>query len=406
MFNFWGIFIMVIIMIPNIVCAILQRETFSNTWQNRLIEALEQGGRYGCMLFMVLKVSGGGFASTGARSACYLITFVLALAYCILYFVLWNKKSLFKALSLSGLPSLLFVVSALLSHSIYLLVAALVFAPCHIIISVKTYQEWVNGNGPLLDYVKEHKKEFDVLGVYSNEIRSFEYDGKKYIVKTPLFTGDRLSPFWAMMKSLFGFSFEMQYGAGRLESIYNSLEDNGLIPLAPFVIADDTCAVFEYVEGKSLDEELFPMTGDNAQRLGEFAGYVHNLENLPGSETLSKHTDFWHRLTMHVEDCMRKTGDYSEFLRYLRTMDFKPQKMVLMMGDLCADQFLYNDDNSLKCLVDLDAFVYGPVEWDLTFWKKFVSDWESFKKGYEKYGTMPEFEQWSPIFEKVMDMNK
>lgn len=77
----------------------------------------------------------------------------------------------------------------------------------------------------------------------------------------------------------------------------------------------------------------------------------------------------------------------------------------LMIADICADQFLYDEIDRIKYLVDFDACVTDPVEWDLTFWKKFVPDWENFKKGYEQFGEMPDFEEWSWYFETLMGTN-
>ena len=53
----------------------------------------------------------------------------------------------------------------------------------------------------------------------------------------------------------------------------------------------------------------------------------------------------------------------------------------LMNPDMCADQFfLYDENHRIKYLVDFDACVKGPVEWDLAFWKKFVPDWKISRK--------------------------
>ena len=74
------------------------------------------------------------------------------------------------------------------------------------------------------------------------------------------------------------------------------------------------------------------------------------------------------------------------------------------MLDMCADQFLFENENITSC-VDLDAYVIGPVEWELSFLKTQVEDWESFKEGYEAYQGMPAFEETSKLFYFLMALN-
>ena len=60
------------------------------------------------------------------------------------------------------------------------------------------------------------------------------------------------------------------------------------------------------------------------------------------------------------------------------------------MVDICADQFLFENETVTTC-IDLDGYVIGPVEWELSFLKTQIKDWDSFKSGYETYQPMPEF---------------
>ncbi|HKM35158.1 MAG TPA: hypothetical protein VJY54_10505 [Lachnospiraceae bacterium] len=46
-------------------------------------------------------------------------------------------NSVFRALALSVLPSLLFLFCGIMSRTILLIVAAVLFAPCHILLSYK-----------------------------------------------------------------------------------------------------------------------------------------------------------------------------------------------------------------------------------------------------------------------------
>ncbi len=141
--NLWGLLFVGILLIPNILFALRHREGFENAWHNRLVETLEQIGRFGCFIFMWLQVPGTcfGWPSDEAFALYLVLDAVLLLAYCVIWGICFNKSSLFRALALSILPSLLFLASGFLSRSILLILAALVFAPCHILLSYKNAKQ-------------------------------------------------------------------------------------------------------------------------------------------------------------------------------------------------------------------------------------------------------------------------
>ena len=137
--NLYGLSFMAIIMIPNIVYAIKCRDGFGNRWQNKTVETLEQIGRFGCFGFMVINIPGTWFGwwSDEAFAVYFIVDSVLVFAYCSLWIVLWKKNNLLRALALSIIPLVVFLFSALMSRSILLTVSALLFAPMHILISIK-----------------------------------------------------------------------------------------------------------------------------------------------------------------------------------------------------------------------------------------------------------------------------
>ena len=137
--NIFGLVFMVIIMIPNVIFALKCKDGFENRWENKLIEALEQIGRYGCLTFMVINIPKTWFGWTSDEAfALYLIVdAVLVTAYCVIWAVCFKKNSVFRALSLSIIPSVIFLFSGIMSRSVLLMISALIFAPCHILISYK-----------------------------------------------------------------------------------------------------------------------------------------------------------------------------------------------------------------------------------------------------------------------------
>ena len=136
-FNIYGLVMVAVIMIPNIIFALKCRDGFENRFKNRLVEALEQVGRFGCFGFMIFNIPGLclGWCSVGARTVYLIVDAVLVLLYCLIWIICFKKSSVFRALALSILPSVLFLFSGILMRSVPLTAAAVIFAPCHILIS-------------------------------------------------------------------------------------------------------------------------------------------------------------------------------------------------------------------------------------------------------------------------------
>ena len=126
--NFYGLAFMLVIMIPNIIFASINKDGFQNLWKNKFVEVLEQIGRMGCFGFMVFIIPRCGF------------NVVLLAAYCLIWIICFKRNSIFRALALSIIPSVIFLASGILSRYIPLIVAAVIFAPCHIAISYKNVE--------------------------------------------------------------------------------------------------------------------------------------------------------------------------------------------------------------------------------------------------------------------------
>ena len=136
-FNPFGLVFITIIMIPNIVFEIRCKDGVANNYKNKTVELVEQIGRFGCFGFMIFNVPGTwfGWASNESFALCLILDALLVALYCILWIVCWKKNGVFKALALSITPSVVFLFSGITSRSILLILAALLFAPSHILIS-------------------------------------------------------------------------------------------------------------------------------------------------------------------------------------------------------------------------------------------------------------------------------
>ena len=137
--NIFGLVFIAIIMIPNIVFAIKCKDGFENKWNDKSVEIVEQIGRFGCFGFMVINIPGTWFGwwSDNAFSIYLIVNMVLIILYCGIWMICFRKNTVFRALALSIIPSVIFLFSGIMSRSILLIIASLLFAPAHILISYK-----------------------------------------------------------------------------------------------------------------------------------------------------------------------------------------------------------------------------------------------------------------------------
>lgn len=135
--NAFGLVMVAVIMIPNILFAMKCKDGFVNKWNNKSVETVEQIGRFGCFGFMIINIPGTWFGwwSDEAFAVYLVVDAVLVTLYCVIWAVCFRKSNVFRALALSIIPSVLFLFSGIMSRSILLTIAAVLFAPSHILIS-------------------------------------------------------------------------------------------------------------------------------------------------------------------------------------------------------------------------------------------------------------------------------
>lgn len=136
-FNIYGLIFVIIILFPNIIFAYSYKDGFENYYENKLVEIMEQIGRFGCFIsmFLVIPFLNKGFWFKSGKIIYVALGIVLIILYCIGWIIFWKEDSVRKSLYLSILPSLLFIESAVVCGNLQLLIFAVLFAPCHILIS-------------------------------------------------------------------------------------------------------------------------------------------------------------------------------------------------------------------------------------------------------------------------------
>lgn len=138
-FNLAGLIFVVVLLIPNIIYAVTNKDGFADNYHNKLIETGEQIGRFGCFILMFIQPSFVtlGYIYDGAQALYLILGIVLLALYCGGWIVFRKGNCIAKALTLSILPSVLFLESGILTLNIPLIALSVVFAICHITISYK-----------------------------------------------------------------------------------------------------------------------------------------------------------------------------------------------------------------------------------------------------------------------------
>lgn len=136
--NIFGGVIVLLILIPNIIYALKNKEETPEK-SNIVIRITEQVGRYACMLLMIVPLFVGEFGFSPLEFMFnYLIGNLILLAFYYIFWALFAKnKSLDKALALAAIPTLIFINSAISVKHWTLLVFALLFGVSHIYITYK-----------------------------------------------------------------------------------------------------------------------------------------------------------------------------------------------------------------------------------------------------------------------------
>lgn len=137
--NIFGLCIVIAILIPNIIYAIKFRDV-KNKCANKIMNVIEQIGRYACMLLMILHVGKTEFAfrSIGAFLSCLFGNVVLVLMYWIVWILYFIKQSKWKSLTLAVVPTIIFLLSGITLQHGWLVIAAILFGIGHI------YVTWQN----------------------------------------------------------------------------------------------------------------------------------------------------------------------------------------------------------------------------------------------------------------------
>lgn len=135
--NWYGLAIMTVIMIPNVIYAAKHRGGFANAYRNKVLEICEQIGRYACLFLMIFHIPYFGFWFDNAIIVYLFVNIGLCLSYLLFWVICWERNGRLKALSLSIIPTVIFLFSGIMLAHIPLVFFAVIFGTSHIIFSCK-----------------------------------------------------------------------------------------------------------------------------------------------------------------------------------------------------------------------------------------------------------------------------
>lgn len=137
MLNPLGIAIILLMMVPNVIFALRHRD-MENKCKNRLMNLLEQIGRYGCLVLMIICIGLDKFGFGSAEDfLIYLFgSALLLLAYFIFWILYGKSPSRKKALALAIIPCCLFLLCGVTLRQWPLVVFAVFFCVCHVCVTL------------------------------------------------------------------------------------------------------------------------------------------------------------------------------------------------------------------------------------------------------------------------------
>lgn len=139
--NVFGLVIVIFILIPNIIY-VMKFRGVENKCTNKIMNVIEQIGRYACMILMVFHIGKAEFAFGSVPAfLTYLIgNALLVFGYWLVWILYFIKQSKWKSMVLAILPTAVFLVSGVALQHVLLIIAAILFGVGHIYVTWKNVE--------------------------------------------------------------------------------------------------------------------------------------------------------------------------------------------------------------------------------------------------------------------------
>ena len=134
--NRYGLIIMMVIMIPNIIFS-MKEKSFESKYNNKLVEIIEQIGRFGSMGLMIFNISllEFGYWFNNGKIIYMILISILSILYCFVWFLYFIEATMEKAMLLAIIPTVIFLLSGIIQGKVLLIITAILFGIGHIIIT-------------------------------------------------------------------------------------------------------------------------------------------------------------------------------------------------------------------------------------------------------------------------------
>jgi Ser/Thr protein kinase RdoA (MazF antagonist) len=252
----------------------------------------------------------------------------------------------------------------------------------------------------LKKYIDKNRDTFELIsGEGTNKVYRFNAGNTNYILKICKMNKNNLSPFWLNMKKLFGYDFSLH--TKNMNVLYKKLR-NKYIAVSKPVCLDPArnMQVFKEIGGKKYAPDIFPENENIHFALGKYIGRIHRTtyKNYGGAAVQNKPKEhFKDNMTEILEWTIKNywegNGDVLAQFAKIKETKFETSGFSLIMPDISGNQFVYSADlQNINGLVDLDAYVVGPKEYELSVIEMCMPDnncAECFVKGYERENTFP-----------------
>ncbi len=134
--NVFGTMIVVIMLVPNIIY-VIKNEDLENKYKNKLVNTVEQLGRYVSLILTIFPIGIYGFKNVGFMLVYLIVNVILLLLYLIIWIFYLRGKSLFKSLLLAIIPTIIFLICGITLSHWGLIISSIIFGFAHILITYK-----------------------------------------------------------------------------------------------------------------------------------------------------------------------------------------------------------------------------------------------------------------------------
>lgn len=249
------------------------------------------------------------------------------------------------------------------------------------------------------EYVANHIGQFDLLARSTNDVYRFSHHNEGYVLKKNRLSAENLSPFWAALHRVFGFDFDTQ--RKHLRSVLQRL-CNPHVDVVELISTSDTSRyqIFKEADGIKYEPDSFPVSAEIEHQLGLYIGSLHRNEFdrygiYPDPDKAGSFKQDMIGCMQHIiETHWKNDADVRECFNSIRRCEIAPRSYSLIMPDISANQFVYSHYlGRINAVVDVDAYVVGPREWELCILEMCLNSRKPFAAGYEQAQKLPDISQ-------------